>query len=378
MGAGFGGITAALTLKTLRPQAEVVVVEPAPYFISAPGSLGYLFGLVPFPAITRSYTILSDKGLRLIRASVQAVDAARKIVATSAGLVGYDYLLVATGLRLVYDDIPGLAQQPDAHVSFFDSSPSLVDARRRIAAFRGGHVVVTTPVSAYKCPPAPYEYALLWADSLRRRRLSGRITLIDPRPRPTPPSLAPGFLKAMDAHGDRLRYESFTRLVSVDLQARTIETDSGKVSFDLLSVVPTNAPVAFLAEAGLGDGFIDVDPTTFRSMKDPAVYAVGDTADTPFAKTAATAISSARIAARHVAHALGASLGDPRHPSNVCYPLVSFDRALRLRTEWSSRLAAEGAPDVTSSSTSDNEASTAHRQARRRWEATALREMFGR
>ncbi|HEU5323248.1 MAG TPA: FAD/NAD(P)-binding oxidoreductase [Methylomirabilota bacterium] len=377
LGAGFGGLTAALTVKRLRPRAEVVVLERAAGFVSAPGSLEYLFGLAPVTAITRGYATLAGRGLRLIQAPVQAVDLESKRVVTPAGVLGYDYLLVATGLRLAWEEVPGLADGHTRTLSFFEPGPALVDARRRIEAFTGGHVVVTTPASAYKCPPAPYEYALLWADALRRRRLPGRVTLVDPRPKPTPPALAPGILAAMDAHRGRLTYEPFARLLSVDLESRAVETEAGRLSFDVLSVVPPNAPMAFLAEAGLGEPFVDVDPRTFRSTRDPAVYAVGDTADTPYARTAATAISSARIAGRHIAETLGAAPRDAGAPSNVCFPLVSAERALLLRTQWSHAGGAGETLHVEAESTADNEASAAHLRSRRQWAAAALRAMFG-
>jgi NADPH-dependent 2,4-dienoyl-CoA reductase/sulfur reductase-like enzyme len=378
LGAGFAGITAALTVKRLRPRTDVVLVERAPYFVSAPGSLRYLFGLVPFSAIARSYVGLRQRGLQVVDGTVQAIDPSRKRVVTSTGAVEYDALIVATGFRLAHEEVPGLSGEAGESLSFFHTGPSLIDACRRIATFAGGHVVVATPLSAYKCPPAPYEYALLWTDFLRRRGLRGEVTLIDPRPKPTPLGLAPGLLTAMASQGDRLRYEPFTRLLSVNPETRTVETDAGKLPFDLLSVVPTNIPMAFIAEAGLGRPFVPVEHRTFRSIMDPSIFAVGDTADTAFPKTASAAITTARIAGHHVAHALGAPLGEADRPTTVCFPLVSSDLALHTRTVWSDRGPAESGAEMIGQTTNDNQPSAVHLDARRRWEAAAIRDLFGR
>ena len=150
----------------------------------------------------------------------------------------------------------------------YDGAASLLALRRRIAAFRGGHVVIGTPEGPYKCPPAPYEYALAWARHLRARGLRGRITLVDPRSRPTPLALAPGLLRAIAAHRDVLAYEPFTRVLSVDPAGRTVETEVGRLRFDLLSLVPPHRLPRFLADAGLGDPFVEVDAQTFRTLAD--------------------------------------------------------------------------------------------------------------
>ena len=161
----------------------------------APGALAYVFGLVPFEGIVRRYTALESRGVRVIPASVTAVDRDRRRVVTTAGSLAYDYLLLATGLRLAPEDVPGLGEAPGLNLSPYELGSSLLELRRRILAFRGGHVVVSTPASPYKCPPAPYEYALLWAEHLRRRGLPGRVTLVESRSRPLAP-LAPGLSRA--------------------------------------------------------------------------------------------------------------------------------------------------------------------------------------
>src|SRR5262249_20296621 len=186
-----------------------------------------------------------------------------------------------------------------------------------MAAFGGGHVGMGPPEGPNKAPPAPYEYALFWARHLRASRLRGRVTLVDPRSRPTPLSLAPGLLRAMAAHRDVLAYEPFTRVLSVDTVARTVETEVGSLRFDLLSLVAPNRAPRFLADAALGDPYVEVDPQTFRTHVDDRVYAVGDVADTPYARTAFTAVSCGRIAGQVIARALGAPAPAMSPPENV-------------------------------------------------------------
>jgi NADPH-dependent 2,4-dienoyl-CoA reductase/sulfur reductase-like enzyme len=305
-----------------------------------------------------------------------AVERDHRRVVTADGRIEYDHLLLATGLRMAYEDVPGLGPDGDPSLGPYDAGASLLELRRRIAAFRGGHVVVSPPQSLYKCQPAPYEYALLWAEQIRRRGLRGTVTLVEPRARP-PAALAPGLVRAMEASRPVLRYEPFTRLLSVDRAARRVETEAGTLPFDLLSVIPPHRVVPVVAGADLGAPLVDVDPRTFRTTRDEAVSAVGDTADTPYAKTAHVAVLSGRAAGHHIARAWGAAVPEPPVPHNVCFPMVSATRALRLGTDWYFEPDAAGVPQVKVAGSADNVASAANLRLRREWEAALLGELFG-
>ena len=328
--------------------------------------------------IARGYDALARQGLRVMRTAVVAVDRDRRRVLTAAGMVEYDYLVLASGIRLAYEDVPGLAERPDVNLCPYDVGVALVDLRQRIASFQGGHVVIGTPNSPYKCQPAPYEYALLWAATIKRRRLRARVTFVDPRSRPAPPALAEGLLNAMEGHGPVLSYEPFAQIRTVDPDARTVETEVGRLSFDILSVIPPNKAMPFIAEAGLGDPFVDVDPRTFRATRDERIYAVGDNADTPYAKTGYTAMDSARIAGEWIARALGARGPEPGRPANLCYPMVAPDRALRIETHWAFEPDGMGAIRLRVRGTTDGQAKVSYARLRREWEMRTLSTLFGR
>jgi NADPH-dependent 2,4-dienoyl-CoA reductase/sulfur reductase-like enzyme len=376
IGASFAGISLARAARRLVPSAEILVLEREPFFLFTPAQLRYLFGLVPFHEIARGYGALASQGLPVIRSVVIAIDRDRRRVVTSQGAVAYDYLALASGIRLAHEDIPGLSEQPQANLSPYDPG-ALVDLRRRIAGFRGGHVLIATPNGPYKCQPAPYEYALLWAAHIRRRRLKARITLIDPRSRPTPPAIADGLMRAMDAYANILTYEPFTQLRAVDPRAGTAETEAGRLSYDLLSVIPPNKGMSFIADAGLGTPFVEVDPKTFRSSRDERIYAVGDNADTPYAKTGYTAMDSALVAAASIAGDLGMRTPAAAPPANVCYPMVATDRALFIEAHWALEPDATGSVQVRVSGRHDDRAKASYARLRREWETRTLSTLFG-
>jgi hypothetical protein len=79
----------------------------------------------------------------------------------------------------------------------------------------------------------------------------------------------------------------------------------------------------------------------------------------------------------YIGHALGARIRDPGAPHNVCYPLISPDRALRIEVSWARETDEAGTAHVKATGTSDNEAKASNLRLRHEWEARLLREMFG-
>jgi NADPH-dependent 2,4-dienoyl-CoA reductase/sulfur reductase-like enzyme len=376
VGAGFAGNHAALTVKRLVPDAEVVMLERSGFFLSCPATLEYIFSLNSLDAITFGYSPLVAKGIKVIRTEVVGVEPDRKRVVTGHGALEYDHLLVATGIRLAPEEIPGLDEAYAVNASIYDKGTPIIDTRRKIDAFTGGTVVLNAPAVPYKCPPGPYEYALLWADHVKKNGLKANIVLVDAKPGPLPAPNAQAFLAAMAAHKDVLDYRPQTKITAVEVGAAVVKTDAGDLKYDFLSLIPPNRAASFIKEAGLGPVFVEVDPVTFRSTKHPAVWAVGDAAQTPYTKSAYTGSVSGKIVGAHIARALGASAADPGAPHNICYPYTGRDHAILTRADWSFEVK-DGKTQVVTRLSVDNTPKTDFARIRREWERGLWREMFG-
>jgi sulfide:quinone oxidoreductase len=128
----------------------------------------------------------------------------------------------------------------------------------------------------YKCPPAPYEMALLIQEALQTRNIRARVEVFTPQPVSMPLLGQAG----CDIIESRLADHGITFLPN--RKAAAIE--SGEVvfpnerrKFDLLFGVPPHRPPAVVRESGLvGDsGWVAVNSRTLETAF-PGVYAVGD------------------------------------------------------------------------------------------------------
>ena len=379
VGGGFGGATAAAELRRLAPEAETILVEPFDSFVPGPSALEYVFGAKSIEQASRSYAGLGRQGVHVVKAEARAIDPVAKTVVTTQGTFAYTALVLATGIRLASEEIEGLAGNR-ANLTPWNRA-HLPELRRRIESFDGGTAVIGVPVGALKCPPAPYEYALLLARHLQSRG-QGRVVLIDSWPTPQPDSIASGFQAAIAAFGERIEYVPQARITRVDAAARKVLTaDGDEFDYDLLSLIPPHRVSGLVEDLGLaaaGDAFADVDPFTQRSRRFESLYAVGDVARTPFGKNASSAAGTGTLAARAIARALGSreSRDGAARIRVACYPFVELGRALAIEIDFALTPRAGADANIGTKPSADPRPSADYVAKRRAWESATLKAAF--
>lgn len=382
VGAGVGGSRAALALRRLLPKAEIVVIEKEAKFTWGPGAFEYVLGLRSWENITRSYDALTGQGIQVIQAEVRGIDPARQRVTTTSGPQDYDLLLLSSGIRLATETIKGLDQNPEANACVYDP-PRLSVLHKRLAAYQGGTIVLSIPQQPLQCPPAPYEFVLLLSEHIRRRGLKAKVVVLDANTSPQPTPLASAFDAALQRHQDVIEYIPWIQVEAVEPGAkRVVSADGEAFSYDLLSLIPRHRAARFIAEAGLaqaGDAFVEVDPVSFRSTRFETIYAVGDAARTPYARTASAASASAELCAHAMAKALGPAgtkTGPPTAFESPCYPYVSGEHALLLRVAYVLRPGNEQ-PRIDTRVETDTHPRAEYVAERATWEQSLLKQIFG-
>ncbi|MEK7244407.1 MAG: FAD/NAD(P)-binding oxidoreductase, partial [Pseudomonadota bacterium] len=350
-------------------------------FVSGPSALEYVFGAKTIEQASRPYAGLARQGVRVVKAEAQAIDPVRKTVTTTAGAFAYTTLVLASGIRLAPEEIEGLGGA-EANLTPWDRA-HLPELRRRIESLSGGTAVIGVPVGALKCPPGPYEYALLLARHFARRGRQGRVVLIDSWPIPQSVSVAPGFQAAIESFGERIEYVPQARVARVDAAARKVLTaDGDEFDYELLSLIPPNRAWGLVKDLGLaaaGDAFVDVEPLTQRSRRFETLYAVGDVARAPFGKSASAAANAGLLAARAIVRTLGSREGadGAARIQVACYPFVEgFERSLAIETDFAltPRAGADAVLDMKLSA--DPQPSEGSAAKRRAWESATLKAAF--
>jgi sulfide:quinone oxidoreductase len=307
LGGGFGGITGALELRRrLGPGHAVVLIERSPVFLMGLRKIWIASGRGVRKDGERSLDTLRPRGIDVRRAEITRIDLARRAVQTSAGEVGYDYLLVALGAEPRPDLVPGFS---DAAFNLY--SPA--DAERlgqTMASVTGGRVVVGVLGGPYKCPPAPYEAAMVFDDLFRRRGVRAQVDLqtFTPLPVSLPVVGAAGCAQVEGLLASKsIGFSAGRKTVRLDGRTAVFE-DGSRMDADVLIAIPPHRPPAVARDSGLprkGE-WLDVDPQTLRTPVD-RVFAVGDGVEIPLAnamplpKAGVFAEAQARVAAAAIA-----------------------------------------------------------------------------
>ena len=187
LGAGIGGMSAAYELRgTLGQDPAITVIGEGDRFSFTPSNPWVAVGWrrpdqVEMPVAA----YLARKGIAFEGAGAQSVEPAQNRVLLRDGRhVDYDYLVIATGPRLAFDEIPGLG--PDGgFTQSVCTTPHATAAWDAYQAFLQdpGPVVIGAAPGASCFGPA-YEFAMILDADLRKRRLRDKVpmTYVTPEP----------------------------------------------------------------------------------------------------------------------------------------------------------------------------------------------------
>ncbi|RYM29110.1 sulfide dehydrogenase, partial [Meiothermus sp. PNK-Is4] len=375
---GWAGTTVARKLKQQRPEAEVVLVEPKPLFMSCPMSNLFLAGIKPLEFLVFDYTQVVKDGVVFIQERVLDINRDRRLVRTTGGYLAYDFLVLAPGIAYMYEAIPGYAEV--SHLLPVGFKPfEHVALRRMLDQFdeTGGELVMYIPNPPYRCPPGPYERAAMLAWRLKTKGVKGKVIVLDANPQPI--SKAPGFLAAYnDLYKEYLEYIPNTRVTGLDYGKKLVKTELGEVPFTLADLIPPMKAAEIVRQVGLGERWANVQLPYFLSEKDERVYLVGDiTGNTPYPKSGMIAYVSGNIVARHIGQRLGGkALAEipPELPTNICYSFVDSEEAIWVSANYSWDQAAQ---QIKSQSSVDNQRSAANGSAAYGWAQSLWQDMFG-
>ena len=344
VGGGAGGATAARYIAMDAGEAiDVTLIEANPRYTTCFFSNLYLGGFRSLASITHGYdTLAADYGIRIVNARATAIDREAKAVQLAdGGRVAYDRLIVAPGIDLVYDSVPGYSREAaEIMPHAWEAGPQTRLLKNRFDALEDGQqIVIVPPPNPYRCPPAPYERASVLAHVLKAKgHMASRIIILDPKPKFSKQALFsegwekyyPGMVEwyGPDVHGG---------IKGVDPAAGTVETDFDTFHGALVNVIPAQRAGLIAQDAGLADesGYCPIDPASMRSMMDENIFVLGDAAiagDMP--KSAFAANSQAKVAAMNVCGDLTQSEVFPASYANTCWSLIETDDSVKVGAQY--------------------------------------------
>jgi sulfide:quinone oxidoreductase len=337
IGGGVGGtLVANLLDRSLGRDVHITVVDPTGMHDYQPGYLYVALGQARGEWLSREERSLLRSGVDLaIEEAVRIHPDAGTIQLERGGSLSWDYLVIATGARLVPDQIRGLTE---GSFDFY----SLAGAERlaqELGRFRGGRIKVGIAGIPYKCPPAPVEFTFMVDGYLRERDLRDRseVELLSQLNRAfTIESASKLIQPIMRSRGIGLT--TFFNVEAVDPSAHVVESLEGeKQEYDLLVLVPPHEGAEVVKTSNLGDssGWLPTDRTTLNVNGYNNVFALGDATDLPISKSGSTAHFEAPVIASRIASLVKGTSPKTNYGGRVmCFLETGDGKATSLRFDY--------------------------------------------
>jgi sulfide:quinone oxidoreductase len=371
LGGGFGGIATAVALRArLDPADEVVLVERRPRFVMGLRKNWALVRASTLAEGERPLAALRDRGIDVVSGSIDAIRPDAREADVEGRTTAADALVVALGAERDPDRIPGFREHA---IDVYDEASSEAGAAA-IDAFTGGRIVIGIFGVPYPCPPGPYELALLLAERLGSRGVSGGLFVFTPQPGSLP-VLGEAGCAAFDG---RLAAEGITfrpKTTATAVEPGAVVAADTRIPFDLLLGVPPHRVPRVVTEAGLAEpgGWVKVDRATLETPF-PNVFAIGDVTAIPLStgqplpKAGVFAHAQGEVVASRIADALAGRTPTARFDGRgMCFLETGHGQATMVRGDFYA-----APPDVALVAAAEE-----HLAAKHAFEAERLAAWFG-
>ncbi|AHI66693.1 NAD(P)/FAD-dependent oxidoreductase [Burkholderia thailandensis] len=186
VGAGLGGLSMSFAMrKAARTGDTVTVLSDSARFHFVPSNPWVAVGWRKRDDISVDLQpILEKRGIGFDAGGVKRIHPERNEVELASGeTVAYDYLVIATGPKLAFDEIDGLGPQANTQsICHIDHAEAASTSWNAFVQNPGP--VLVGAVQGASCFGPVYEHAMIMDTDLRRRKIRDRVpmTLITPEP----------------------------------------------------------------------------------------------------------------------------------------------------------------------------------------------------
>jgi sulfide:quinone oxidoreductase len=264
----------------------------------------------------------------------------------NSGDIGYDYLVVAPGIKIDTSLVEGLTEAIDKGVvcsNYTDPEHTW----NVIKNFKGGTALFTQPTTPIKCGGAPQKIMYLAEDAFRKQGVNGKTKIVfatnggiifGVKP------IAKTLMEVVDRKNINLRFKH--NLVKVDGEKRIawydvqegstehnhhdVQTseENGLVGihFDMLHLAPPQTAPDFIRNSNLVNdaGWVEVDKGTLQHKRFNNIFSLGDVAALPTAKTGAAVRKQVPVVIENISRLMASqAVSDKTYNGYSSCPLVT-------------------------------------------------------
>jgi Pyridine nucleotide-disulphide oxidoreductase len=255
LGAGFAGLElVTLLTESLAGEVRTTLIDQNDSFFFGFSKLDVLFGHKPKADVLLPYAEISKEGVEFRQERVISIDPEARHVTTDAGSYDADILVVALGAAYDFAATPGF-EEGGVEYYTVDGAERMRDV---LAEVDSGRILIGILGHPFKCPPAPFEGALLLHDHFVERGLRDavEIRVAGPMAAPVPitTEVSQSFLGALTERG--IEYVPNQQIVELDTQGSEARVADGgrSIPYDLFVGIPVHRAPQVVLDSGSQTG----------------------------------------------------------------------------------------------------------------------------
>jgi sulfide:quinone oxidoreductase len=312
LGAGTGGTIMANKLSRNLPSSvwEITVVDQHETHYYQPGFLFLPFQMYRKEMVVKPKRKFIPSRVKMVFAEINKVTGEKNEVLLRSGeVLPYDYLIIATGTKIVPAETPGMTEGL-WHKKIFDfyTIEGAAALGECLKTWKGGELVISIADMPIKCPVAPLEFAML-ADAYfvkKGMRDKVRISYVTPLSGAfTKPKSAKVLGQMLEKKDIQIVPDFYMERVDNDTQC-LVSYDERKVRFDLLVTIPVHKGDPMVGRSGLGDDmdFAKADKFTLQSSLFNNIFVLGDAGNFPTSKAGSVVHFQAEVLEENILAAI--------------------------------------------------------------------------
>ncbi len=351
VGGGTAGITVAAMLRNKPDAPEATIIEPSDKHYYQPIWTLVGAGVFPREISERNEAEFIPPGVTWIKDYVDTFQPEQNAVTLRSGEQHtYDYLVVAPGIQIDWDKIPGLKEglaKPGSGVCSNYSYDTVNSTWEALKNVKKGKAIFTAPSTPIKCGGAPQKIMYLTADYLQKHGLKNKVEVIFASAGTVIFGVAKyraSLEKIVERYG--IKTDFYQELVEVRPDEKVAvfehrETGEKKeMEYEMLHVTPPQSAPDFLKKSPLGNeaGWVSVDKETMQHTKYPNIFSLGDASSLPTSKTGAAIRKQAPILVKNLMAAMhGQALTGAYNGYTSCPLVTGYGKLILAEFDYDSQ-----------------------------------------
>jgi sulfide:quinone oxidoreductase len=338
VGGGSAGITTAAHIARQLParmgKISMAILEPSETHYYQPLWTLVGGGIYPKEVTEKREADLIPKRAKWIKDGVAEFHPDENYVVTRSGnIIGYGYMVVATGIKLDWDKIPGLAESVGKDGVCSNYSYETVESTwESVRNFKGGTAIFTQPLPPIKCGGAPQKIMYLADSYFRKSKVRDKSNVVF--------CSAAANIFAVKKYADTLDKVLQRKNITTKYRHNLVEIrpivkeavfkhlDTGEeivMHYDMIHVTPPQSSPDFVKNSLLAnkEGWVDVDKFTLQHVRYPNVFGIGDASSLPTSKTGAAIRKQSPVVATNLISLMQGQSLAKRYDGYTSCPLVT-------------------------------------------------------